>query len=122
MDTWERITEGIPSGIFNVLKKTRTAIPIVRLGIRTGNIKSASIRPLFFNVLFNNPNVSAVPSIVEIVAEITAIKILLKIAFFAIVSLKSSTNHLHVKPLNGKLYPSLLFHAKINIISMGMNM
>jgi hypothetical protein len=34
-------------------------------------------------------------------------------------SLKSSKNHFQVKPLRGKLYPSLLFQAKINIKTIG---
>ncbi|HEY5501557.1 MAG TPA: hypothetical protein VIK09_06205, partial [Candidatus Humimicrobiaceae bacterium] len=76
---------------------------------------------LFFNVLLIIPKERAVPRKVEIVAEIKAITALFIIAFLASTSWKSSINHFQVKPLRGKLYPSLLFHANMNIKIMGAN-
>src|SRR5450830_746178 len=103
IETWESTTVGSPSGNEKVLKKTRTAIPIVRLGIRTGSSNNPSKIPLFFKVLLSIPKERAVPRMVEIVAEIKAIIALFIIAFLAKESLNSSKNHFHVKPLKGKL-------------------
>ena len=119
VDTCESITEGMPRGIVRVLKNTRTAIPIVRLGISTGRISNPRKSPLFLRLLFIIPKARAVPRSVETVADTKAISTLFIIAFFAMESLNSCTNHFHVNPLRGKLYPSLLFQAKMNIIIMG---
>ncbi len=77
---------------------------------------------MYFEIPLIIPKVKAVPKIVEIVAEITAMTMLFLIDFNASSSLNNSINHFHVIPCSGKLYPSPLFHAKIKISIIGAKM